>query len=96
VSAKDFVVAWDEDAEAVAAGAVRVEPAGGEVFLPGLVELVVLPFVVNIASTVLYDVVKRVVGRARKVREESELEVVEFTTAAGDRLVVVRARRVVS
>lgn len=107
VSPGEFVVAWGQDEQASAAGAVRVEPAGGQVFLPGVVEWVVLPLAVNLASSVLYDLVKRVLGRARSdvvsevsevsaVSELSEVEVSEFTTAAGDRLVVARSRREVS
>jgi hypothetical protein len=107
ITAQEFVVAWGQDEQASAAGPVRAELAGGQVFVPGLVEWVVLPLAVNLASSVLYDVVKRVLGRARsgktsepteatEVSEVSEVEVREFTTAAGDRLVVVRSRREVS
>jgi hypothetical protein len=113
ITAQEFVVAWGQDEQASAAGPVRAELAGGQVFVPGLVEWVVLPLAVNLASSVLYDVVKRVLGRARsgktseptepteateatEATEVSEVEVREFTTAAGDRLVVVRSRREVS
>lgn len=39
----------------VTPGAARAEAAGGSDFPPGLVELVVVPLLVNVASTVAYD-----------------------------------------
>lgn len=93
VTPQQFRAAWGEDAQASAAGAVRVESAGGEVFLPGLVELVVLPSAVNIGSPALYEVVKRVLGRIQGDREVSEMEIMEVISDSGDRMVVVRSRR---
>ncbi|HEX6684640.1 MAG TPA: tetratricopeptide repeat protein [Candidatus Limnocylindrales bacterium] len=93
VTPQQFLAAWGEDARASAAGAVRVEPAGGEVFVPGLVELVVLPAAVNIAPPALYDVVKRVLGRVRGDREAPEMEIMEVVSDSRDRMVVVRSRR---
>jgi hypothetical protein len=59
--------AWNADAEAEAAsaGAAVVEPAAGEVFFPGLVELVVVPLAVNVASSAVYDLVKKLAVRLR-------------------------------
>jgi hypothetical protein len=46
------------------------------------------------AAAVVYDVVRRVVSRAtRRPREVSEIEIAEVTTAGGDRVVMVRAKR---
>jgi hypothetical protein len=54
----------------------------------------VIPGAVNLATSALYDLVGRVVRRSRPDRGELlELELVETTTALGDRVVVVRSRR---
>lgn len=93
VSPADFVAAWGQDADAMATGTARVEKARGEVFVPGLVELVVVPLAVNLVSSALYDLVRHIVMKARRGKEVSEVEVVELATAEGERLVVVRCRR---
>ncbi len=60
--------------------------------VPGLVELVVIPLAVNLASNVLYDLVRRLVRRAQPADgERTELEVTEITTGRDDRVVVVRS-----
>ena len=96
VGADAFVVAWADEPDADAAGAPRVEHVPEGTLLPGLTELVVVPLAVNLAAAVVYDVVRRVLRRAGVRREVSEVEVVEFTSANGDRVVVARARREVS
>jgi hypothetical protein len=58
----------------------------------------VIPGAVNLATSALYDLVGRVIRRSRPDRGELlelelELELVETTTALGDRVVVVRSRR---
>ena len=100
VSASAFAAGWGADVEASRSGPVVVE-SGSVVFLPGLVEFVVLPTAVSLGAAVLYDLVKRLVVTVRVSspgggggREVEELEVVEFTGAGGDRVVVVRWRRV--
>lgn len=101
VSAEQFAAAWNVDPDAAGRGVARVEPAAERAFVPGLVEWVVLPLAVNLLSSAVYDVIKRVAtrnsGRRKEVRREvSEVEVVEFTSAGGDRVLVVRSRREVS
>jgi hypothetical protein len=59
-------------------------------------EWVLLPVAVNMASSALYELVRRLVVRAGSRKEVSEVEVVEFTSGGGDRVLVVRARREVS
>lgn len=96
VSSAAFATAWGEEPDAVAAGPAKVEGVPEGSFLPGVAELVLVPLAVNLASSVVYDLVRRVLRRAAGGREVSEVEVVEFTSANGDRVVVARARREVS
>jgi hypothetical protein len=96
VSPKEFAAAWGEEPEAVEAGPATLVVAPEGAFLPGLAELVVVPLAVNLASAVVYDVVRRALRRAAGRREVEEVEVVEFTSANGDRVVVARARREIS
>jgi hypothetical protein len=95
VDAAAFVAAWDADEEARRLGQAELEEARREALLPGIVELVVIPLLVNVGGSVLQDVVKRLVGKVRGLRHPpgDEFEVAELTTASGDRLVVVRSRR---
>jgi hypothetical protein len=96
VAAEDLALVWREDPEAAVLGEPSVGRPGGEVFLPGLLELVVVPLAVNVASTVLYELVRRLVVRSKgkPPAEVADLELVESSTAAGDRVVVVRMRSV--
>ncbi|MGW4946371.1 hypothetical protein ACWEOZ_32855 [Actinoplanes sp. NPDC004185] len=97
VSAAEFTAGWAQEPDAAAAGPAVVEESPAGAFLPGVTELVVLPLAVNLAAAVVYDVVRRVVSRAaRRPREVSEIEIAEVTTAGGDRVVVVRAKRSLS
>ena len=56
---------WNADGAASAAGTAWLEAAGGDVFFPGLVELVVIPLAVNLAASAAYDLVKRLAARLR-------------------------------
>jgi hypothetical protein len=85
-----LAAAWNDDREASALGTASVESPNGEVMLPGLLELVTIPIAVNLASAVLYDVIRRLVRRRRPEVTGPDLELVEITTAQGDRVVVVR------
>ncbi|WP_089158127.1 hypothetical protein [Micromonospora sp. NBS 11-29] len=96
VSAAAFVKAWNEEPDAAEAGPAELAHVPPGSFLPGVTELVVVPLAVNLAAAVVYDLVRRVLRRAGTRREVSEVEVVEFTSADGDRVVVARARREVS
>ena len=89
IEPQELAEAWAADAEAASLGAASLEPTQGGVFLPGVVELVVVPLAVNLASSVLYDVAKRLVA-SRRPAAAAEVEVVVHERADGDRVVVVR------
>lgn len=92
MSAADLAASWGTDERARARAAAEQEAAPSGEFFPGLLELVVLPVAVNLTSSVLYDLVKRVIQRARpEPPERCELELLETTTVQGDRLLVVRS-----
>jgi hypothetical protein len=93
VSAAALVAAWEADTQAGSVGSAGVVPAGPAVLLPGVVELVVIPLLVNLATSVVYDLVRRVVVQARPKVAVEELELVESVGSDGDRVVVVRHRR---
>ncbi|MGH3938391.1 MAG: hypothetical protein ACRDTG_07105 [Pseudonocardiaceae bacterium] len=91
MSAADLAASWSADEQARARAAAEQEAAPSGEFFPGLLELVVLPVAVNLTSGVLYDLVKRAIRRARpESPERCKLELLETTTAKGDRLLVVR------
>jgi hypothetical protein len=91
VTPDELVTAWRGDSEAASLGAATVEPADGRQYLPGLMELITIPLAVNVASNIIYDLLRRLASRARN--QEQDLEVMEVTTAQGDRVVVVRPVR---
>lgn len=94
VSPAELAVSWDADEQARSIGVAAVEAAPSGAYLPGLLELVIIPVAVNLASGVLYDVVKRLVQRSRREPAGvSEVEIAESTTERGDRVVVIRLRR---
>lgn len=98
-----FASAWGADEEAARLGEAGVRPAGRGAFGFELVEWVVIPLAVNLASSVVYDVVKRVIAKVRSRAGASatapaasgvagpEWEVVATVTAEGAPLVIVRA-----
>jgi hypothetical protein len=95
VSPAELVNAWASDPPS-AGGQVVVEPAQGRVMLPGVLELLVLPVAVNLASSALYDLVRSWVGRARgPAKPVEDFETAESTDAQGNRVVVIRRRRAV-
>lgn len=59
----------------------------------GVLELVVVPLLVNLASGAVTGLVGRVVAAVRRDRPgEPELDIAEVRSAGGDRVVVVRLR----
>ncbi|MFJ1768441.1 hypothetical protein ACIOD2_49560 [Amycolatopsis sp. NPDC088138] len=60
-----FVSAWSADVEAAKLGEAVVRPAGRGEFGFEWVEWVAIPLAVNLASSAVYDVVKRVVSKLR-------------------------------
>lgn len=94
VSPSAVAAGWDDEENGRALGTARLEVAPGGEFLPGPAELVLIPVAVNLASSVLYDVVRRLVWRAQSERgDRRELELAEVMTGRGDRVVVVRLAR---
>lgn len=92
VSVADLAAGWDADERARAHAAAEQDATPSGEFFPGLLELVVLPVAVNLTGSVLYDLVKRVIRRARpEPPERCELELLETTTPQGDRLLMVRS-----
>jgi hypothetical protein len=87
----EVAAAWT--AEPGVTGDAVVESARGRVMLPGAVDVVVLPVAVNLASSALFEVVRRLVDRARASGGGPEFEVVESTDGQGNRVLVVRVRR---
>lgn len=86
-----LAAAWNADGEASAAGAAGLEAAGGDVFFPGLVELVVVPLAVNVASSAAYDLVKRLAARLRPAEgQEPQVERPEVPVSSGDVIIVIR------
>jgi hypothetical protein len=86
-----LVAAWNADDQAVAAGVARVEAAGPGEFIPGVMELVVVPLAVNLASSAVYDVLKNVLGRLRHEHGQSaEPQLSQTRTSGGDLVVVIR------
>jgi len=90
VTPEELAMAWRDDAEAGSLGAATVEPADGQQYLPGLMELITIPLAVNVASNIIYDLIRRLVSRVRADRHQEDFEVIEVTTPGGDRVVVVR------
>jgi hypothetical protein len=53
-------------------------------------ELITIPLAVNVASNVIYDLLRRLVSRLRANQHHQNFEVIELTTTQNDRVVVVR------
>jgi hypothetical protein len=68
-----------------------VGQALGSAYGPEILEWVVIPLAVNLASNALYDLVKRLIARARPAAPE--LEIAHTANADGDPVVIVRTRR---
>jgi len=90
ISPDEFSVVWAGDAEARGVGAATVDAATpGDFF--GVVELVVVPLLVNLTSSAVTALVGRLVAKARSDKAgQPELEIADVTQADGDRVVVVR------
>ncbi len=89
--------AWNADGEASAAGPAWVAAAGAGDFFPGLVELVVIPLAVNLASSAGYDLLKSLITRLRHGQKDAPpVELAEAPAGSGDVMVVVRVERAAS
>jgi hypothetical protein len=94
ITPEELAAVWGADPGSL--GAAAVEPADGQQYLPGLMELITIPLAVNVASNIIYDLIRRLVSGLRQNPGRDDFEVVEVTTAQGDRVVVVRPSRGVS
>lgn len=89
VNAQEIADLWASDPEAreILTGPPEARRERPGVFLPGVVEFVVLPLAVNVASTILIDLTTRIYRRYRP----AEMPVVEeIPDGDGDRTVVTR------
>src|SRR3954463_15058069 len=92
VSPESFAAAWEADERGRRLGAVSLEAPRGQEFIPGLIELVVIPIMVGVSSDALTDLIRRLVRRRQPPQpDDRELEVVE-TISGDDRVLVVRLR----
>jgi hypothetical protein len=93
VSPSSFAAAWDDDEEAHSMGSATVDTPVRGVFLADVLALVVIPLLVNVGSNTVYDLVRRLVAKARSPQtDQPDLELVEVENNNGDRIVVVRVR----
>lgn len=92
VSPAELAAAWNNDEEARAAGTATVGAAPpGDFF--GVLELVVIPLAVNLASAGITALLGRLIGERRpREPEQPEIEITEVTSADGDRVVAVKLR----
>jgi hypothetical protein len=87
-----FAKAWAGDEEAAALGEASLQQSAPGSFFPGLAELIWVPLAVNLASSVVYSLVRRLIVQQRPAVDVTELELAE-TMSGDDRVVVVRVRR---
>ena len=93
VNSAELAAAWDANEQARAVGPASVETSARGDFLPDVLTLVAIPLAVNVASTAITALVTRLVARLRNSRpDQPDIEVAELTSAAGDRVMVVRLR----
>jgi hypothetical protein len=88
VDAAGLAAAWNANAGTATVGAARVDSAGQAGLFPGLVELVVVPLSVNLASSAAYDLLK---GLLKKLRKDEDQDLTQATTGDGDLVIVIRA-----
>jgi hypothetical protein len=93
VTPADLATAWESDEETRAVGTATVETAApGDFF--GVLELVVVPLAVNLATNVITVLVGKLMAKLRPERpHQPDLEIAEMTRDNGDRIVVVRLHR---
>jgi hypothetical protein len=88
---QDFAAAWNETPECRDQGAARLEAAASAQYtdpmLAWAATMVVLPLVVNLASSALYDLIRKALAR-RGVQKR--VEITEITRPDGSRLLVVK------
>jgi hypothetical protein len=97
VYAAELTRSWNDDGKASACGTAETQARGAETFLPPeLLEWVAVPMAVNLASSVVYDLVRRLVTTLRGDCDEpqrvEELDIFEHQSGS-DRVVIVRLRR---
>jgi hypothetical protein len=91
VSPAEFAAAWARDDVARTVGQAGLESPPHSEYLADVLMLVVIPLLVNMGSSTVYDLVRRIIARSHPAeREESSLELVEVTLPNGDHILVVR------
>ncbi|GAA1575666.1 hypothetical protein GCM10009827_116880 [Dactylosporangium maewongense] len=93
VAPGELAAQWGVGEETAALGVAQVEKAVNGTMVPGLLELVVVPLAVNLASSLLYDVVRRLIVRSQPAVDVAEIQLEMTDTPSGDRVMVVRLRR---
>ena len=94
LSPSELVAAWDGDAEASALGIAELDVSPRETFFPDIVALVVVPLIVNLVSSAVYDHIRRVISKARnKEAKDLSLELIELANSDGDRILIVRTHK---
>ena len=93
VSPSSFAAAWDDDEEAHSMGSATVDTPVQGMFLADVLALVVIPLLVNVGSSTVYDLVRQLVAKSRPPQPgQPDLELVEVESNNGDRIIVVRVR----
>jgi len=94
VSPEELAAAWDADEQARELGGAALEEPPSSEYIADVVALVVIPLAVNLASSATYDLVRKLVAKARPAKPEPpDLEIIHVDRANGDRILVVRQRR---
>lgn len=90
IDSAGLAAAWNADETTAAVGSARVAADRGE-FIPGAVEMVVVPLAVNLASSAAYDLVKKILRGLRRDHEHArEPKVTGARAGSGDLVVMVR------
>src|SRR5262245_27337152 len=88
----ELASAWDGDGEARTAGTATVDTAEPGDF-SGVLELVVVPLAVNLASGAITAMLRRLLHKLRQDPSDAPvLEITETMLASGDRIFVVGIR----
>ena len=94
VTPGELAECWNGDEVASAAGPATVSAARAEAFF-GVLDLVVVPLAVNLATSAITAMVVSLIAKIRRRPDgHRDLEIAQMTRANGDRVVVVRLREV--
>lgn len=88
VGLAEVMAAWNADPTAAVAGVARIEAVGPGTFIPGLVEMLVIPLGVNLASSAVYDILKGVLKNLRD-NQQGDLALSDAHASGEDLMIVV-------